>query len=373
MNTIVHTVSVVASSLVLLGCALVVLPTNVFSQGELPNTVDEAELDVISQDEVVDLTSQQDSEITVAISASDPIVDSYKRETLLSDEVFQDFVVGPGRFVLELAPGESKTVEMVISNRMGERKRFSFETEDATGSSDGSQAIVLLGDQRGPYTLRDYIKIPHMQFDLNHAERVRIPVTVSLPKDAEPGGRYGSLVVSIVSDPIDATDESGAKSGSVVVSRIGTLFFVTTPGSVAHEGALQKFSTVGDQSIFAKGPINFAVVTENTGSVHLTPYGEIRVYNAVGSEVGFVELQPWFVMPKSLRVREVSWNRDFMIGRYTATAKINRGYDDVIDEQSYVFWVIPWKIIAVVFVSLFVFFLLLRFIFSQFEFKRKIN
>jgi hypothetical protein len=76
-------------------------------------------------------------------------------------------------------------------------------------------------------------------------------------------------------------------------------------------------------------------------------------------------------MPKSLRLREVIWDRSFLLGRYTAVAKINRGYDDIIDEQTYTFWAIPLKLVALVFGSLFVFFLLLRFILSRFEFKRK--
>jgi hypothetical protein len=76
-------------------------------------------------------------------------------------------------------------------------------------------------------------------------------------------------------------------------------------------------------------------------------------------------------MPNSVRTREVKWDRDLLIGRYTATAEINRGYDDVIDVATYSFWVIPWKLALGAFVAFFTFFMLLRFIFTRFEFKRK--
>lgn len=380
MNSITHAYSVVAFLLVI-GCTLIVFPISVFSQSSDDTTTLESEatstmvLTTTGDDSALEIeigsSTESDVAAPTASRASNTILDNYPREKLPGDQFYQDFVVGPGRFVLEIAPGESKTVEMVISNRMSKQKRFSFGTEDISGSSDGSQAVVLLANQKGPYTLRDFIKIPYMQFDLGSNERVRVPVTVSLPKDAEPGGHYGSLLVSIVSDPVEIDPDSGAKPGSVVISRIGTLFFVTTPGTLSHDGKLQKFGTVGDKKIYNSGPISFSVVSENLGSVHLAPSGEIKVYNMVGSEVGGVELDPWFVMPNSIRIREVSWNRDFMMGRYTAVAKIDRGYDDLIDEQSFVFWVVPWKIIASVFVGLFLFFMLLRFIFSQFEFKRK--
>jgi len=369
MNSITHAYSVVAFLLVI-GCTLIGFPMSVFSQDA---DLVESQVTLDEEETAEDISTSTESAEVVLPSSSYQIVDNYPREVLPDAKVYNDFVVGPGKFSLELAPGESKTVEMMITNRMGEKKRFSFGTEDTAGSSDGSESVVLLGDAVGPYTLRDYIKIPYPQFDLEHGQRVRVPVTVSLPSDAEPGGRYGSLLVSIVSNPVEIAEDENAKPATVIISRIGTLFFVTTPGEINRSGELKEFSTLGSKKIYSKGPISFAVVSENYGTVHLAPYGEINIYNMAGNEVGSVELDPWFIMPQSLRVREISWNRDFMIGRYTAVASINRGYDDFIDEQSYTFWVIPWTLIALVFAGFFIFFLLLRFVFSQFEFKRKSN
>jgi ABC-type multidrug transport system permease subunit len=90
-----------------------------------------------------------------------------------------------------------------------------------------------------------------------------------------------------------------------------------------------------------------------------------------GEEVGFVELEPWFVLPKSLRTRELAWDREFLFGRYTVKAKINRGYDNVIDEVSTTFWVLPWKIMLGTFATLFFIIFVIRAFFRNFEFKRK--
>ena len=76
-------------------------------------------------------------------------------------------------------------------------------------------------------------------------------------------------------------------------------------------------------------------------------------------------------MPKSLRLREVSWDRQLLVGRYVATASINRGYDNIIDTQSVVFWVLPWKLLLSIFVVLLVVFATVRFLFTRFEFRRK--
>lgn len=309
--------------------------------------------------------------IVPVVQSKPTLVDNYKRENLPSDTAFGDFVVGPGRFDIEIAPGESRTVELVISNRMGTDKIFSLKTEDATGSESGESAIQLLGDAVGPYTLKDFISVPHNEFLLEHGKRVRVPVTISLPADAEPGGRYGSILTSITSTPDEIEAAGGARPGAAVISRIGTIMFVTTPGAIDRDSELINFNTVNDEWLYGGGPISLMMVHENKGTVHTTPYGRISITNILGEEVGMVQLEPWFVMPRSLRTREVDWDRELLIGRYTATAEINRGYDDIVDTISYSFWVIPWKLVAAVFAGLFIFFLIVRLFFSRFELKRK--
>ncbi len=298
-------------------------------------------------------------------------VDNYRREKLPSDMTYDDFVVGPGRFPIELSPGETVVVEIAISNRMGEGRYFSLATEDMSGSNDPDQTIVLLGEEVGPYSIRDFISISHDKFYLEHGYRARVPVTVSLPADAEPGGRYGSLLVSTITNPRDEGSTSQAQSGSVIIGRVATLFFVTTPGEIDTNSKLIDFSTRNNQKFFTKGPLRFDVVTENFGTVHTAPYGSITVRNIMGEQIWVGNIDPWFVMPQSLRTRSIEWEPEFLFGRYTATAEINRGYSDIIDVKTISFWVIPWKLVASVFFGLFLFFLLIRFFFSKFELKRK--
>ena len=377
LNTTSHQYRGVAF-LLILGCTLLALPTSVLSQVENDAVDDQTatatETALELEADPVDDSVQPDIETTAATPttvAPPAISDTYSRERLPNDDVFNDFVVGPGRFELALAPGQSRTVELVVSNRMGVEKVFSFETVDAEGTDDGSQALVLLGDDRGPYTIKDYISVPHNEFTLQHAERARIPVTVSIPADADPGGRYGSLLISIVSDRNELNSDSGAAPASVLVSRIGTLFFISTPGDTEAAGVMRDFSTVNNQSLFTDAPVPMSITFENTGDVHLNPYGEVRITNFLGDEVGFVQLEPWFVLPDAIRNRIVEWDRELLIGRYTATAQINRGYDDVIDTQTVVFWVIPWKILLPIFIALFIIFACIRYVATRFEFKRK--
>ena len=297
---------------------------------------------------------------------------SYPKEGIPGgDTIVGDFVVGPGKVDVTLNPGESKVIEMIVTNRTGERRVFNLKTEDMTGSRDLSKPVILLGSDRGPYSLRDYLLVDHQSFELDQNQRARIPVTISIPKDAEPGGLYGSMLVDTVAIEATSGETTNTVPQSAIVARIGTLFFVTVAGEVAHSGKLLDFATIGKQKFFGSSPVTFGILHENTGSIHIAPYGEVRVTNMLGDEVGFVELESWFILPGSERLREITWSREFVIGRYTATAQINRGYDDIVDTASFTFWVLPWKYLTLGFGVIFVVLFLIRTFLRTFEFKRK--
>ncbi|MDQ3089927.1 MAG: DUF916 domain-containing protein [bacterium] len=279
-----------------------------------------------------------------------------------------DFVVGPGKIELNLKPGDQRVVPLKISNRLGETKQFHLEVEDFTGSQNPKETVVLLGSERGPYSLKSYISFSETDFELKAGERATVPVVVSIPVDAEPGGLFGSVLVSVTSNSEEMEVGGG---GSAIISRIGTLFFVTVPGDVNKDGRVTDFGTVGKEKFFGKGPINFEILYENKSSVHLNPYGNVSITNMYGEEVGFVEIDPWFALPASLRLREVTWNREFLFGKYTATAQINRGYDDIIDTKEFSFYVLPWRIALSVVGGLAIVIFLIRLIGRKFEFRRK--
>ncbi len=320
------------------------------------------QLDTLSSD--LSATGSPESTNTIPV-----ITPGITKEQIPGTDVqLGDFVVGPGRVELEIKPGETVVREITVTNRIADDRLFALAVEDMSGSASGDQAAVLLGDQDGPYSLKNYFTLPSTEIALNLGERARVPVSITMPVNAEPGGYYGAVVVSTVSD------KGGAAKGlaqSPIIARVGTLFFITVPGETKKESNFIDFNTINNDWWFDKGPINFILAHENTGSVHLNAYGEIRINNIFGDEVGYVELDPWFVLPGSLRTREVTWNSEFLLGRYTVTAHINRGYDDIVDTKTIHLWVVPWQVLATIFGVLFIVIFTVRLFFSKFELKRK--
>ncbi|MEY3783757.1 MAG: hypothetical protein RLZZ230_79 [Candidatus Parcubacteria bacterium] len=292
----------------------------------------------------------------------------YKSEHISGNPEVGDFVVGPGRTEIEVSPGETVIQEVTVTNRISATRTFRLEVEDIAGSTDGSSAVSLTGASRGPYSIRDYISFPKDELVLELGERARIPVKITVPPDAEPGGYYGSVLVSTVQN---SEANTATAPRSPIIARVGSLFFLRVKGEAKTEGKTLSLTTIDNKWWYEKGPIELGVLYENTGSVHVNPYGELSIKNMFGEEVGFVELEPWFVLPGSLRIRDVTWDREFLLGRYTVTAKVNRGYEDVIDEVSVSFWVLPWKIVGGIFLILFFIIFIMKAFFRRFEFKRK--
>lgn len=275
-------------------------------------------------------------------------------EALPDNKVYNDFVVGPGKIEMELLPGQTGTFDLLISNRLGTEKTFTLSMEDFTGSDDPNQTVVLLGDDRGPYSLKDYIKISTNTIDLEHGKRLRIPVSVSVPKDASPGGLYGSVLVGTMSKNENSDLEKGkVLSTNPVLTRIGVLVFIRIKGEAKYDGKLQSISLVNNQRIISGlDGVEFNILFRNNGNVHLNPNGKISIKNIIGTEVGSIDVGSWFVMPQSLRFRQVSWEPKFLFGKYTATAYIDRGYGETKDQMSVSFWAIQWQIISIIFVAI---------------------
>lgn len=297
-------------------------------------------------------------------------VRAYATEHLPSDEVFGDFVVGPGKMDVELHPGESKTVELTLANRMGDEREFEIHVEDMKGSEDPAQAVVLLGGEKGPYSLRDYFSFPEQTFTLPHATKARIPVTITIPKDAEPGGFYGSVLLTTTSKKVTGPNGE-VVGGAAVISRIGVLFFVTVPGATKQEGVLESFATKAHQMFFTGGDITFQALFRNTGDLHMKPSGQIKITNMLGTPIETIAVDSWFSLPHSLRLREVVWQRTGLIGRYTAELTLNRGYNDLRDTMKTTFWVIPLLPAAIVLVSIFIIFFVIRYLVTHVEIRRK--
>ena len=313
---------------------------------------------------------QAQAATTVASSTASVTTSAGLQFTSLTVDDKEDFVVEPGKMEVHANPGDTITQYISITSRIAKPTEFSVSSEDFVGSTDETNPVVLLGASKSPFSLKDWLLPASSDFLLHFGTRVTLPVTISVPKDATPGGYYAAVIVS--NAPQVNADTVTTAGIAKIISRIGVLFFVRVNGTVNTSGQLEDFRANPSQSVYSVSPTDFKILFNNNGSVYLAPYGEVHVYNFFGSEVANLPVDAYFSLPNALRYRDVLWNdNSFRIGRYTATVNLNRSYDNVIDTKTIVFWVLPWKVIMTFFVGLVVIAFVIYYFLSRFEFRRK--
>jgi hypothetical protein len=301
-------------------------------------TYSQTDLDAATS-ELATIETATTTETAATTTGAEPEIDTkwFETERIFGNVDVGDFVVGPGRIEISADVGETVVTYMTVTNRISDGRTFRLEVADITGTSDGSSALQLVEDGTGPYNMTNLVSFKETEFTLNLGERARIPVTITVPPNATPGGYYGSVLVSTI------RTGTGEQTQNPIIARVGSHIFLTVGGEQRSDGRTTGFTTLPTQSVFTRGPIEFGISYNNAGTVHLNPYGLLRIENTFGTEVGLQELEPWFVLPSAVRTREVTWEREWLFGRYTATAQINRGYEDIVDEYTIHFWVIPWQ------------------------------
>lgn len=79
---------------------------------------------------------------------------------------------------------------------------------------------------------------------------------------------------------------------------------------------------------------------ENTGTVHLSPYGVITVTSLFG-ESREIAIDPWYVLPKSSRNRTLEVGNTLLYGQNTLSLTLHSGYGDKTDTRTLSVWVFP--------------------------------
>ncbi|MDO8490093.1 MAG: hypothetical protein Q7S47_01600 [bacterium] len=189
------------------------------------------------------------------------------------------------------------------------------------------------------------------EITLQPRETVSVPIYVSIPKDAEPGGHYALVSWGA------AEVEKPAGIGAGVSGEIALNLAIDVKGAVVEKGDLLSFATSDGKSKYDKLPVSFSVRVNNGGNRHFKPSGNVVITNMFGKAVATLPIvtgnSGGNVLPKSSRAYDVQWADGFAFGKYTATAAVSFGRAGS-GTQSLEFWVLPaglmilWLVIALV-------------------------
>jgi hypothetical protein len=244
--------------------------------------------------------------------------------------------VSPPTFDFGLNPGASETNVLKVSNPSQVEVDLEIKVENIAGASEFGQ--VQLTEEETEFALSSWVTATPSRFKMKAGETKTISFTINVPANAEPGGHYGSILVSTVAVQGNAT-------GSQTVQRVGSLLLVRVAGQANEKAIATNFSTktfVGEweeikssdntttffvprnekyedekpAGYFNSGPVAFDLKFKNNGNVHIRPTGFVTVYNLFGKKVAELAIEPRNVFPGVERQVTVIWPRENLWGGY---------------------------------------------------------
>jgi hypothetical protein len=240
--------------------------------------------------------------------------------------------ITPLTFELTANPGEAVSNSIRVSNASGAAVIFEMEVEDFTSAGEKGEVIVDPSSDE-TFSLKKWITTSPSRFTLESGQTQVVDFSINVPEGAEPGGHYGTVLAS-VKGTIGVT-------GAAISPKVGSLILLSVSGPIREEMFVREF-TVPQFSQF--GPVPFKVRLENTGSVHVKPIGFVGISDMFGKRVADIELPQKRILPGNTREIDLSWDKKFPLGKYTATLVTSFGVSNTPLSAVTTFWVFPWKI-----------------------------
>jgi len=265
---------------------------------------------------------------------------------ILTQPVFAQKVgvtISPLTFELNANPGDAIFNKLKIYNPTDNIITIKMEVESFKTVGETGQVIVT-PEEETTYSLKQWVNINPIEFTLEPRESKLVNFDILVPENAEPGGKYGSILAS----PIAIMGEEF--TGTSVLSKVGALILLTVSGEVKEDLMVKEFSTL---SFLETGPVPFTIRFENTGTVHLRPRGFVAISDWRDKKVIDIPFAQNNVIPGSVRKIEASWDKKWVFGKYTAMLVGSYGMTNTVFEPPILtFWVFPWKIMLGVFLIL---------------------
>ncbi|HUD20544.1 MAG TPA: hypothetical protein VMQ44_00535 [Candidatus Saccharimonadales bacterium] len=252
--------------------------------------------------------------------------------------------ISPLVFELTTNPGDKISNSIMITNANSTTPvDITMDVEPFVGTDTGEAKIVTEQDDPS-YSLKQWVTLTPASFHLEPKRTQIVAYTINVPKDAEAGGRYASILASSKQSAIGTT-------GAMTVQEVGSLILLGVNGNYTYSASAKDFKTVGasdtpDQKykrLFESGPVHFLTKIGNSGNVHIKPEGFVVVNNIFGKKVVDLPFPQKNIIPNSDRVITTDWN-DAKIGYYTATLALNYGEKGGQLNATTAFIVFPWKI-----------------------------
>jgi hypothetical protein len=277
---------------------------------------------------------------------------SLAHSSMASAQTANTLRVSPIRSDVQIEPGQSKIVQITVSNLTGASITVHPSVNDfVSGDERGTPALILDEDKFAPsHSLKKFIS-PLKDVIIPVGEAKTFDVKVTVPADAQAGGYFGAVRFA----PTD-----GDSGGQVNLSpSVASLILLTVPGDIIQKLTLTEFTvqqrgTTGS-SFATPDEITAKVRFENKGNVQVGPFGRVSVKQGdkIVYETDFNNKdQRDMILPDSARVWDIPLKNIGAFGYYTVLSTFTYGDKNETVEAVQSFWIIPPYLIIAAIVAL---------------------
>ncbi len=263
--------------------------------------------------------------------------------------------ISPARVEISADPGTTVTGVLTLMNEEGYEKVYysSSQNFEAQGES-GTPAFTTSNDG-----LASWIHLsPSITFSKGKGQEMKVPFSITVPKDADPGGYFAAIFFSTIPTAGKGDVSVGAKIGSLVLLHVN--------GNIKQDARILGFSTSDNSFFYTALPISFSYRFNNNGGDRINPTGSITIRNTVWLTTTKLAANPTQgnVLPGSVRKFTVTWGDNsanvptnffsavkyewdnFAMGFYSANLSLTYGADGSAKATKWIF-VFPWQLIIV--------------------------
>lgn len=247
--------------------------------------------------------------------------------------------ISPVKFELTANPGDMLENKIKVFNPTDSVISLKIISEDFKAVGEEGHVSIDINEKEEDkkiYSLKSWITMVPNELVLNPKETRVLTFLIEVPINAEPGGKYGSVIPTITGSIAKGS------SGATVSSSVAALILLIVSGDVEEDLVINDFTVPFFQEY---GPVPFEIRFENKGSVHVKPRGYIIVTDWFGKNVAELEFSQKNVMPGAIRRVDVEWDTKWLFGKYTASViGVYGTSNENLTSNVVTFWVFPWKL-----------------------------
>jgi hypothetical protein len=263
--------------------------------------------------------------------------------TFLKAADTQGIQISPTTYNYEIKPGESQSGKIILKNLNSNILNYVIEVEGFSKASDEGAPSFAIDSSAGCISsVSSWFFFKDEKGQIPAGQQREIPFTVSVPKDAEPGGHYAAIFAKEVKEAAKGKSQLG------ISSRVGTLILIAVPGDVKMGAEITEFKT---PRFVWNGSISFAMKVKNTGTVHYDSVGSVKIKSLVSKESKF-ELATHTILPQNSRNYEKNWTKKYPFGYYKITPIATDGNKQEISASTVTVIAIPLVIVIPILVLL---------------------